>query len=317
MLGKRTVKNPPQTRPDHWLFSIGTVTESPTASFRIVAIDAEREALLDRHAGGVWRDTARQLQERNHLALRAGGRVVSAQRWRTASEDIVFVIETDLAKQETTIWLPGEWEQRERDERPERTDPGIQDLMARERRLVEESEQLGAAISRSQLEGAHRAEQAATAALDALVVREATGTVAVGDVEAAQRTLATARERTALLERRVQALTTRLTACQRELEETSGTRKAAEQEVRAARQRDEQRLSTLINQHEQDAEQARGLHRQLTEILARMGQRQGHLRALGGRPNAAFFAGYGLQLDALVSGTAGDHPCDNALWEQF
>jgi hypothetical protein len=91
------------------LFNLGRVTRTVGAYEALCEAQVSEAALLARHQGGDWGDLDAPDHERNQLALRHGGRILSAYR---IGPDRSVWVSTDADRRTTVLLMPCEHERR-------------------------------------------------------------------------------------------------------------------------------------------------------------------------------------------------------------
>jgi hypothetical protein len=87
-------------------FDLGTAVGTPGALAAIREAGQSPADFLRRHAGGDWGDVDGHDWKQNQIALREGGRLMSA--YQTRNGETVWVI-TEADRSATTILLPSEY----------------------------------------------------------------------------------------------------------------------------------------------------------------------------------------------------------------
>jgi len=87
-------------------FSMGTLVATPGALAAIREAGHSPADFLGRHAGGDWGEVDGHDRKQNEIALREGGRILSA--YQTLKGESLWVI-TEADRSATTILLPGEY----------------------------------------------------------------------------------------------------------------------------------------------------------------------------------------------------------------
>lgn len=87
-------------------FPLGKVVATPGALAALERAGQSPDFFLQKHVNGDWGDVCGADEKANAVALREGGRLVSA--YRTILSDSIWVI-TEYDRSVTTILLPGEY----------------------------------------------------------------------------------------------------------------------------------------------------------------------------------------------------------------